>query len=249
MTHIDLSLYSGRRVAFQGQPPNSAIRNCPPRDESIDLLLAGLHIGVPVQGALQTDGMFIRHMYAWDEAIPPADEQAQSNVRLRRLSIDILLPGPTDMSQIKAIVNMTATKLNMTYSPPQTFLSPERTMVRLATGALGATAASNTGIRGTMHAAARVQAHRNALETLRTQHATQVYEIDLPFPCDHHFCRRDDWGYDNRCNGIDIGLYQHENMDFRTNNQYVWILHVELSARERPNVAPISPAGFNIFNA
>ena len=139
--------------------------------------------------------------------------------------------------------------LNMTYKPPETFLSPERTAVRLAQGALGGVAADNAAVRQTMAAAARVQAHRTALETLRVEHSTKVFSIPLPMECDRHFCRRDDWGRDNHGHGIEIDLYQHENQNYRDNNQHVWILHVELSARMRPNVAPVSPGGFNVFNA
>lgn len=119
----------------------------------------------------------------------------------------------------------------------------------MAAGALGATAANDTNVRETMAAASRVQAHRAALEVQRVEAEQKVMSIALPFQCDRHFCRRDDWGRDNRANGIEIGLYQHEDQNFQANNQHVWILHIELSARERPNVAPASPIGFSVFDA
>ena len=63
------------------------------------------------------------------------------------------------------------------------------------------------------------------------------------------FCRRDDWGRENMNDGIEIGLYQHEEATFRAHQQHVWILHLELSARERPNVEPLQPGRFRVFDA
>lgn len=193
--------------------------------------------------------MLIHHYYVWDEAILPEDERLCANIRLRRLTIDILLPGPTTLEQIRAIISTDGKVVNLTYRPPRTYLSPERTTVRLADGALGATAAGTAQVRQTMAAASRVQAHRNTLEGLRVATATKVVSIDLPFECDRHFCRRDDWGRDNMNDGIEIGLYQHEEPSFRTHMQHVWILHLELSARERPNVEPLQPGRFRVFQA
>ena len=135
--------------------------------------------------------MLIHHMYVWDEAIAPEDESSGSNVRLRRLTIDILLPGPTQLSQIRAMISQDGKQLNFTYRPPQTFLNPNRTTVRIAQGVLGSAAADNAHIRQTMNAAAHVQAHWNALEQLRVESENNIITIDLPFECDCHFCRRD----------------------------------------------------------
>ena len=119
----------------------------------------------------------------------------------------------------------------------------------MAQGVLGSAAADNAQICETMNAAAHVQAHRNALEQLPVESENKIIPIDLPFECDCHFCRRDDWGRDIKNHGLEIGLYRHEDASFQQQNQHVWILHIELSAHEHPNVSPLSPGRFNIFNA
>lgn len=43
------------------------------------------------------------------------------------------------------------------------------------------------------------------LEQVRVDASQKVYQIHLPFECDRQLCRRDDWGSDNVCQGIEIG--------------------------------------------
>ena len=216
------------------------------RDTSITHLLAGLRLGHDPPLLADEDDMLIHHQYSWFEAVPPAEEAAGANVRLKRLSIDILLPGPTTLAQVRGIVSDNGRVFNFTYRLPETFLSANRTAVRLAGHTFGPRGIPH--VQNTISAASRVQAHRTVLEQARVDASQKVYQIQLPFECDRQLCRRDDWGRDNHCQGLEIGMYRHEDADMQANNQLVWILHVELTAKERPNVAPASPAGYNNFS-
>lgn len=137
--------------------------------------------------------------------------------------------------------------LHFTYRPPSTYLNPNRTAVRVAHGFGGDHAVGSPGVAETMAAASRVQAHRTALEEVLPRQQEKVHHINLPFEVDRNFCRRDDWGRENRAHGLSIGLYRHDDANMRHNQQYVYILHVELSARERPMFNPASPGGFHAF--
>lgn len=111
----------------------------------------------------------------------------------------------------------------------------------------GDRALGTVGITDTMIAASRVQAHHTALEEVRPKQQEKIRHIPLLFEVDHHFCGRDDWGRENRALGMSIGLYCHDDAAMQAANQYVYILHVELSARERPMFNPASPGGFHAF--
>lgn len=189
--------------------------------------------------------MLIYHHYTWYKSIDPNEERDCGNIRLKRLTIDLLLPGPTSLNQIKAIVSSDGRFLHFTYRPPRTYLSPDCTTVRLATSTFGA--ASIPAVRDVMHAATRSQAHRTALETVRAEQQEKVRHIELPFQCDRNFCRRDDWGRENHMHGMEIGMYRHEDPELQRNNQYVWILHIELSAAERPMQDPRSPGAYGAY--
>lgn len=210
-------------------------------------MLQGLRLGEdpPRPERIDEDDMLLYHYYSWFEAISPDEEQLGGNIRLKRLTIDVLLPGPTTLDQIKAIVSDDGKVLHFTYRPPRTYLSHARTTVRVAQQHVGS---GNVGaVRDTMQAAARSQAHRTALEMIRPDQQEKIRHIELPFQCDRNFCRRDDWGLDNRTHGMEIGLYQHENAEMQLNDQHVWILHIELTAAERPKQVPLSPGGFGSY--
>lgn len=212
-------------------------------------MLSGLRLGVDPEVVQDPqDEMLLYHHYTWHKAIPPEEEQLGANIRLKRLTIDVLLPGPTSLSQIRALISDDGKTCHFTYRPPTTYLSSTRTAVRMTGTALGARAAANEDLRNTIGAATRVQAHRTALETVRPEQQEKVRHIALPFEVDRAFCRRDDWGRDNRTFGMEIGVYRHEDPEMQANNQYVWILHIELSARERPIADPLSTGGFGVWS-
>lgn len=75
--------------------------------QSLAALLRGLRIGEspPRPDNFNEDEMLIYHHYTWYEAILPAEEHARGNIRLKRLTIDLLLPGPTSLDQIWAVVS------------------------------------------------------------------------------------------------------------------------------------------------
>lgn len=211
-------------------------------------MLSGLCVGEDppiVNDPEDPDGeMLLFHHYTRQEAIPSDDKALGANIRLKRLTIDILLPGPTTTDQIKAVISDDGRTCHFTYRPPATYLSPNCTVVRLAGTAFGDRGVSIADLCNTMGAATRVQAHRTKLETIRLEQHEKVRHISLPFEVDRAFCRRDDWGRDNATHGMEIGMYRHENPVMQANNQFVWILHIELSARERPITDPLSPGGF-----
>ena len=47
--------------------------------------------------------------------------------------------------------------------------------------------------------------------------------------------------------GMEIGMYRHDNVEMQNNGQLVWILHIELSAAERPMVNPLSPGAYRAY--
>lgn len=208
--------------------------------------MQGLRIGEePARPENINDVMLIHHHYSWFEAIPPDEEREGGNIRLKRLTIDLLLPGPTTLAQIRAVVSEDGRVVHFTYRPPQTYLSHDRTTVHLAAATFGANRVQT--VRGTMQAASRTQAHRTALETIRPEQQEKVRHLELPFQCDRNFCRRNDWGRPNRANGMEIAMYRHEDLDMQANNQYVWMLHIELSAAERPLQDPLSPGAYGSY--
>lgn len=230
----------------QQQERRQAQQRNPPVDSSLATLLEGIQLNNPkTPKKIDDDEMLIHHYYSWHEAIAPREEETGGNIRLKRLTIDLLLPGPTTLEQIKAIISEDGKVLHFTYRPPKTYLSNDRTTVRLALGSVGRDGVNT--VRETMQAANRSQAHRTALETVRADQREKVRHIALPFVCDRNFCRRDDWGRDNRTHGLEIGMYQHEAQAMRDNNQYVWILHIELSAAERPKQLPTSPGAYGAY--
>jgi hypothetical protein len=64
---------------------------------------------------------------------------------------------------------------------------------------------------------------------------------------DSVFCWRDNWGRDNHADGVSIGVYKHDNLDFHAAHQHVWILHVEMTLKERPKATPTAPSRFTVF--
>ena len=212
------------------------------------MLLSGLRIGenYEVTADNEDDDMILYHMYSWHEAIDANEEMSGNSLRLKRLTIDILLPGPTILDQLKAVVSADGKTLHFTYKPPMTYLSHNRTAVRVTGHTMGARAIPVA--TQAFSAASRVQSHRNVLEQVIPEQREKIRHIKLPFQCDQNFCRRDDWGRDNLRHGMEIGVYRHEDQGMQNDNQFVWILHVELSAAERAMVLPMSPGGIGQFH-
>lgn len=205
--------------------------------------MRGLRFGVePTIEKDEDEDMLIYHQYTWHEAIPADDERNNFNVRLKRLSVDILLPGATHLEQVRLAVSDDGTTLHFTYRPPSTYLSANRTATRLTGQTFGVAAIGVA--RETISAAARVQAHRTALEQVRVDQVEKVRHIPLKEKCDRHLTTRDDWGRENRADGVCIAMYRHDHPDFIANNQFVWILHVELTCAARPIANPTNPVSF-----
>ena len=147
--------------------------------------MQGLRLGVksvPPAGLGDDEDMSLHHHHSWHEAIPPDEEQQFQNIRHKRLTIDVLLPGPATLDQIRAVVSDNGKVLHFAYKPPTTHLSSDCTAVCLTgetfgNGAIGAATE-------TISAALRVQAHRNDLETVRVEQQEKIRHINLPFECD-----------------------------------------------------------------
>ena len=77
---------------------------------------------------------------------------------------------------------------------------------------------------------ARVTVHRDTLEAMSKDEKNVQFEIPLPFHVQPYVCRGDNLGVENAREGMDVGVYRHEEPNFQANNQFVWMLHMELSA-------------------
>lgn len=77
--------------------------------------------------------MFLpNHSYVWKEAVPEEDVKDCTNVRLTRVSTDVLLCGPTALEQVKCRILHDQTSLEVTVDLQETFCASRRTAVRVA---------------------------------------------------------------------------------------------------------------------
>lgn len=116
----------------------------------------------------------------------------------KRITIGVLLPGPTSLEQIKACINRSR-KVEIKYKPPSTFLNARRT-------AMNTTLLSGAGLAGharpqqevlidVMHGTSRTQGHENALSTsICAEQQEFTFEVDLDVDVHMHFNNQDDWG-------------------------------------------------------
>ena len=190
------------------------------------------------------DKMLIYHHYDWWEAVQTNLINMGRNQRLRRLSMDVLLPGPTSEDQIELLVKDDGNTLYLKYIPPLTFLNPRRTAVRTAAIAGIADGMIAAAIAPTS-AMARVNSHDTCLTNIRHSESRGNYEVEinLPFAVDPYFCTRDDYGVDGAARGSSIATYRHENAGFHAANQFVWVLHIEMTDAARPKATPSKPTG------
>lgn len=233
-----------RARAGGNQVPNidQQVRQRNPQDGR-DILEAFENLRVTAQ---PSGVMFLYHYYVWREAVPEDEVASFSNVRLKRLTIDLLLPGPTSLEQIEAQIMEDQKTVKIKYKPPATFLSHRRTAVRTAME-IGAQGRQVEVMSTYTSAMERVNAHRDVLESMSDEQKHPTTEIDLPFRVDPVFCRRDDFGVENARHGIDIGVYRHEDVNFRASNQYVWILNLEMTSVERPRTSLTAPRNIGLY--
>lgn len=182
------------------------------------------------------------------QAILLEQERLGSNICLKRLSIDIFLPGLMTLKQVRAVVSDDGKTCHFRYCLQETYLSANRTAVCVAGTTFGRAAAPTHVVRETMGVAAWVQVHRMVLERIDPEQQENIYHISLPFEVDRAFCRRDDWGRDKGTHRMEMGVYRHENPDMQAQNPCVWIIQNELSAREHPMADPLSPRGFGVWS-
>lgn len=196
--------------------------------------------------------MLVFHFYDWYEAVPREDVLAGTNVRYHRLTLDVLLPGPTSLDQMEVDIIDDGKKIQLKYKPPQTYLNANRTAARIADNAIPIVPPAQQRVRqqavrqamGHMRATSRVQAHENALDLIREAQQELAFTLKLPFSVDNYLCNRDDYGREGLGQTIGINIYRHENDEMRNNQQHVWIMHIELTDKERPSTTPNKPRSY-----
>lgn len=204
--------------------------------------------------------MLIYHHYVWQEGVTEAHAVTGANFALTRLSIDVLLPGPTVLEQLE--VSITGKRqVKVKYKPPATYLNNRRNAVRSVQmsgmGLGGRDQVAQETMIGMMTSTSRSTGHAVALQkVIPKQKEIEFFIDDLPFDIDPYLCRRDDWGNAPTLGnpglggkGVEIGFYRHESPAMHAANQHVWILHIECTAAERPiNImSPTQPQGFGDY--
>ena len=188
--------------------------------------------------------MLPHHSYVWQEAVE------EGNLRLKRVTTDILMAEPTTMSQVKVgVIGENQDTLKVSIKLPQTFLNPRRTAVRVADMG-GVARADIPNVINRALALTRVNAHKDTLVEYAHKNDGDKYEfeIKLPVKVDRTFTARDDYGVEGRGVPLTIATYQHEDPLMQAANQYVFILHVEMTAAERPHAGMCSPGNFTTFH-
>ena len=122
--------------------------------------------------------MLLYHMYIWKEAVPYSSFLAGTNTRLTRLSLDMLLPGPTSLDQLELFIASNGEYLDVSYKPPVTYLSASRTMARVA-DLQGISEAQTQTAMPKMAITARVQAHETVLDEIREKQGKIDFRVKL----------------------------------------------------------------------
>jgi len=183
------------------------------------------------------------HTHMWREATADDSVSDFGNARQHRLATDILLCGPTSLNQVKVGIPKEDT-LTVEIKLPSTCFSARRTAVKTAD--IAGIAASQIGrVIDRAHAMSRVSSHRDKLEELRkTNNEGKItFDVKLPAPVEG-FTRRDDFGNPTNVAAIQIATCQHEDPVMQAAGQFVWILHVEMLGKEKPQTGMSSPGAF-----
>ena len=191
------------------------------------------------------------HLYQWKEAV--SQLTAGTNMQLSRLTCDVLLCAPMTLDSVKCSISDDQKVLEIQIKLPSTFLKPRRTAVRTVDAArlhAGVAPAAIPVIIDRAEGLSRVAAHGEAIKLYKKQTKGNIsMKIALPFKVDKIFCRRDDFGIETgNAPGLSIATYQHEDPGMRATNQYIYILHVEMSAADREDVDPRSPTTFSTYH-
>jgi hypothetical protein len=128
--------------------------------------------------------MFIYHFFDWYKGVAHEDVLGGINERLHSLTLDVLLPGPTQIGQIEVTIPEDGKTLILKYTPPVTYLSANRTAARIAHGRGAVDDAAIHTLINPLRAMNRVQAHQQALLAIRREQAQLTINIPLPFAID-----------------------------------------------------------------
>jgi hypothetical protein len=134
------------------------------------------------------------------------------------------------------------------YSPPATYLNPERTAARVVAVA-GVPEAHFAAMVPQTRSMAHGQAHNQALVGGGVIAAQRMITkgIMLSVEGGPHFCTREDRGIPNQTLGVSIATYRHYDDDLANANQFVWILRIEMTAKARPQSTPRKPGDYSHF--
>jgi hypothetical protein len=118
------------------------------------------------------------------------------------------------------------------YTPPLVFLNAKQTVIRTQTS----------------FSSHRIMCHEAELTTMIEQ-ANNNEEIKLrqtirlKTPCDYAFTTRGDFGNKGIVDSMQIAEYLHNDPVFQAKNLTVWILHIELTVKQRPRTTPMRAIG------
>jgi hypothetical protein len=164
-----------------------------------------------------------------------------TNIRLKRISCNVLLCGPTSIDQVKCTASPDQMSVKILVKLPATFLNERRTAVWACEASNLTAHLAPTDVNGINIIVdkalgyARVQSHKNCVLKYKKQNKGLV-EMDIPLPCkvDKLFCHRNDFGRETAyARGVSVATYQHDDMLMQIAGQFVYILHIEMTGADR----------------
>jgi len=197
-------------------------------------------------------------VWQWREGVPEALEETFVNQRMDRVSVDVLLPGHAALASVECSINDAGTVCKVKIELPTVFLNARHTAARIAHINLAAanvenpTARQMEGAITQAYTSNRYQGHRDAInqhmQRVGEEHRFISVDIPLPIVCNPEPTTRDDFGVPGRARSIAIGLYSSADATLQMQNQAVWMLHVELTGKERRKNTPSKPdEGYNDY--
>jgi hypothetical protein len=176
-------------------------------------------------------------VYQWREGVSEEDI-ADGYECLDRVTADMLLPGATSLDQIKCKISESRDAIEGEYTPPSNFYNSKRTAVQAALALPNVNVGNVTDqIIQRMHGTSRATAAAKAINKAKKENKTLKFRIELPVKVNKRFTARDDWGQIIRgFKGIRIGVYSHDNEHLRQAQQYVYVLHLEMTDERRDSL-------------
>jgi hypothetical protein len=187
------------------------------------------------------------YCYLWTEGENPEVMDAHFNRTVHsqqeRITVDMLLFGPTTHDQLRAHIIEDGMAVRVLYRPPPVFLMSNR----IAEDIPGFESDPDAAV-----VASRVVGHHAAINQIVNKHSGEVeWEIIIPLPvkCEQQFTDRNDYGVARSAKPISIGVYRHGDPLFEGNAdigpQYAFFLHCQLKVvQKNPLGTVMSPQRF-----